>query len=138
MAGMYRLLQRLGMEPVIVCDWNSQKDGFRISAPAATDWKSFEIIIYHHSLYWELGEELIHHSACPIVFKYHNITPARFFKPYSEHYYNLCAQGREQTKVFAADKRILDHLVRETLPYIVFASQGELSPQISIGKDFFY
>jgi len=105
MAGMYRLLQRLGMEPVIVCDWNSQKDGFRISAPAATDWKSFEIIIYHHSLYWELGEELIHHSACPIVFKYHNITPARLFKLYSEHYYNVCAQGREQTKVFAADKR---------------------------------
>jgi hypothetical protein len=82
MAGMYRLLQRLGMEPVIVCD-HSQKDGFRISAPAATDWKSFEIIVYHHSLYWKLGEELIHHSACPIVFKYHNITPARFFKPYS-------------------------------------------------------
>jgi len=105
MAGMYRLLQRLGMEPVIVCDWNSQKDGFRISAPAATDWKSFEIIIYHHSQYWELGEELIHHSACPIVFKHHNITPARFFKPYFEHYYNVCAQGREQTKVFAADKR---------------------------------
>ena len=105
MAGMYRLLQRLGMEPVIVCDWNSQKDGFRISAPTATDWKSFEIIIYHHSQYWELGEELIHHSACPIVFKHHNITPARFFKPYFEHYYNVCAQGREQTKVFAADKR---------------------------------
>jgi len=105
MAGMYRLLQRLGMEPVIVCDWNSQKDGFRISAPAATDWKSFEIIIYHHSQYWKLGEELIHHSACPIVFKHHNITPARFFKPYFEHYYNVCAQGREQTKVFAADKR---------------------------------
>jgi glycosyltransferase involved in cell wall biosynthesis len=105
MAGMYRLLQRLGMEPVIVCDWNSQNGGFRISAPAATDWKSFEIIIYHHSLYWELGEELIFHSACPIVFKHHNITPPRFFEPYSEHYYNVCAQGREQTKVFAADKR---------------------------------
>ena len=105
MAGMYRLLQRLGMEPVIVCDWNSQKDGFRISAPAATDWKSFGIIIYHHSQYWELGEELIHHSACPIVFKYHNISPAHFFKPYCEHYYNVCAQGREETKVFAADKR---------------------------------
>ena len=105
MAGMYRLLQRLGMEPVIVCDWNSQKDGFRISAPAATDWKSFEIIIYHHSQYWELGEELIHHSACPIVFKYHNISPAHFFKPYFEQYHNVCAQGREQTKVFAASTR---------------------------------
>ena len=105
MAGMYRLLQRLGMEPVIVCDWNSQKDGFRISAPAATDWKAFGIIIYHHSQYWELGEELIHHSACPIVFKYHNISPARFFKPYVEQYHNVCAQGREQTKVFAANTR---------------------------------
>jgi hypothetical protein len=62
MSGMYRLLDQLGIEPTIVCEWSSQAGGFCISQPSEAEWDSFELIIYHHSLYWGLGEELIHEA----------------------------------------------------------------------------
>jgi glycosyltransferase involved in cell wall biosynthesis len=48
-------------------------------------------------LYWAFGETLIETANCPIIFKYHNITPPHFFEPYSVRYVELCRQGREQT-----------------------------------------
>ena len=32
------------------------------------------------------------------VLQYHNITPAHFFKPYSERYFAVCERGRAQTQ----------------------------------------
>lgn len=108
MAGMYRLLQRLGMEPVIVSEWTSHKNGFAISALSDCDWNSFDLIIYHHSQYWQLGDYLLGQARCPIIVKYHNITPAHFFQPYFDQYYDVCARGREQTAQFiAADSYLL-------------------------------
>ncbi len=48
MAGMYRLLEQLGVQPTIVCEWSSQADGFCLSQPSQAEWDSFELIIYHH------------------------------------------------------------------------------------------
>src|SRR4051794_25007410 len=82
MAGMYRVLERMRLEPVVVCDWSSRKERFRIVTPRQADWQSFDLVIYHHSQYWELGDCLVRYARCPILFKYHNITPAHYFKGY--------------------------------------------------------
>lgn len=55
------------------------------------------VIIYHHSVYWEKGFDKLKSAKCRIVFRYHNITPEEFFKPYNDISYLLCKKGREQT-----------------------------------------
>src|SRR2546423_2961923 len=84
MAGMYRLLEQIGMEPTIVCEWNSYGDNLRVSDSRSLDWKQLCLIIYHHSQYWAFGERLFDEAVCPVVVKYHNITPSHFFQPYSQ------------------------------------------------------
>lgn len=59
------------------------------------------LIIYHHSVYWEYGEELINKSKAKLVFRYHNITPPEFFKLYNEFHFDQCDKGRKQTGRFA-------------------------------------
>jgi len=56
------------------------------------------LLIYHHSIFWDDVENILNKARCKIAFKYHNITPAKYFKNYSGHYYDLCRFGREQTK----------------------------------------
>jgi glycosyltransferase involved in cell wall biosynthesis len=104
MAGMYWLLERLGVQPTIVCEFSSQADEFRVSQPSQAEWPSFELIIYHHSVYWDFGEKLIREANRPVVFKYHNITPPHFFEPYSGRYVEVCRLGRAQTARLVAEK----------------------------------
>jgi glycosyltransferase involved in cell wall biosynthesis len=56
------------------------------------------ILIYHHSIYWEFGERILEKCKGKIIFKFHNITPTRFFKDFSSLHYEKCLQGIEQTK----------------------------------------
>lgn len=56
------------------------------------------VIIYHHSGYWELGEQLLDECECQIIIRYHNITPPVFFEPYNAFHYSQCKLGREQTE----------------------------------------
>lgn len=56
------------------------------------------IVIYHHSVYWHEGYEILKKVNGQIIIRYHNITPASFFKGYSDIYYSQCQKGREQTK----------------------------------------
>jgi glycosyltransferase involved in cell wall biosynthesis len=102
MAGMYRLLERMHIEPTIVCDWSSRQNHFRISPPAETNWDAFDLIIYHHSQYWHVGDYLVRATDRPILFKYHNITPAHYLAPYFAPYADSCARGREQTDFMLA------------------------------------
>lgn len=55
------------------------------------------LIIYHHSVYWKEGEELLIQCKAQIIFRYHNITPPDFFKEYNEFHYLQCKKGRAQT-----------------------------------------
>jgi glycosyltransferase involved in cell wall biosynthesis len=56
------------------------------------------LIIYHHSVYWESGEELLKKCRGKLVIRYHNITPPEFFKPYNEFHFQQCQKGRQQTQ----------------------------------------
>ena len=62
--------------------------------------KEDTVIIYHHSVFWELGEEILDKCKGKIIIRYHNITPAEFFEKYDEFAYNQCKHGREQTERF--------------------------------------
>lgn len=57
------------------------------------------VAVYHHSVYWADGEELLAGAWARLVFKYHNITPPRYFADF-EPYWNACVRGREQTYRF--------------------------------------
>ena len=64
------------------------------------------ILIYHHGTLWEQGERLLNSAACIVLFKYHNITPPKYFEGYSEEYVVATTKGREQTERFAKNKHI--------------------------------
>ncbi len=55
-------------------------------------------LIYHHSIYWPEGEEILSKARCQVILKYHNITPSEFFAPYNDMYAKICRDGREQTE----------------------------------------
>lgn len=67
---------------------------------AHSNWNLSEIdlIIYHHSVFWGEGESLLKRFSGTIIFKYHNITPEHFFKPYSKSHFDHCRNGRVQTE----------------------------------------
>jgi glycosyltransferase involved in cell wall biosynthesis len=62
-------------------------------------WKSSDdILIYHHSIGWPRGEELLFHTDNKVVLRYHNITPPHFFAPFSLPFTEACETGIESTK----------------------------------------
>ena len=60
-----------------------------------------DILIYHYSMGWDIGLELLRQLPCRTVLKYHNITPPEFFAGISIDYETVCRQGREQVKDIA-------------------------------------
>lgn len=61
------------------------------------------VVLYHHSVFWQYGEECLHKCRGVIIFRYHNITPPEFFEPYNDFHYQQCSLGREQTRRLAVD-----------------------------------
>lgn len=59
------------------------------------------LLIYHHSGFWRLGELALQEAAAHIVVRYHNVTPPAFFEPGSFQE-RQCRLGREQTIRLAA------------------------------------
>lgn len=59
------------------------------------------ILIYHHSMGWQLGEKILFRANNRLVIRYHNVTPSRFFAPYSLSHEQACEAGGESTKRIA-------------------------------------
>src|SRR6476660_5833183 len=59
------------------------------------------LIIYHHSTGWVNGQSILDEARSRIVIKYHNVTPSRFFKPYSSEYVTACEAGQLATDTVA-------------------------------------
>lgn len=55
-----------------------------------------DVIIYHHSIGWNLALPLLHNLKCKSVIKYHNITPPSFFSGISVWHEEVCREGRQQ------------------------------------------
>lgn len=60
-----------------------------------------DVIIYHHSIAWTPGRELLRDAKCQIGIKYHNITPAEFFTGISPWHEEMCRTGREELREIA-------------------------------------
>lgn len=61
-----------------------------------------DVLIYHHSMGWTIGRELLDELDCRKVIKYHNVTPPEFFSGWSEEYESVCRDGRTQMAEIAA------------------------------------
>ncbi|HXT63313.1 MAG TPA: glycosyltransferase family 4 protein [Pyrinomonadaceae bacterium] len=96
--GMHRLLTRRGHDVQLFAeDWNVDGLGVRYAAHARAYAESADdILIYHHSIGWELGADILESSACRTIIKYHNVTPAEFFDGFSKQLRELCELGRAQ------------------------------------------
>ncbi|HJP94046.1 MAG TPA: glycosyltransferase family 4 protein [Pyrinomonadaceae bacterium] len=57
-----------------------------------------DVLIYHHSIGWDAGVEIVKTASCRKIIKYHNITPPEFFEGISEQHVGLCRSGRLQVK----------------------------------------
>ncbi len=97
-AHMYEIMRRKH-DVFVYCSYLLNKKLKRIDRDGLLDLTSDEnnLLIYHHSNYWEEGEEILDKARARVIIKYHCITPPSFFKSYSSDYYFLCKQGREQT-----------------------------------------
>jgi glycosyltransferase involved in cell wall biosynthesis len=56
------------------------------------------VLIYHQAVFWEKGLDILTSALCKRVVKYHNITPAYFFMPYSMVGYKKCWLARHQNR----------------------------------------
>lgn len=93
----FEFLKEQGIETYIYSDnYNLHTSNF-ISKDSVNFLKDKDtILIYHHTSYWGNGINLLRNSKCKIIVRYHNITPAHFFLPYSFEYFNTCLLGRKQ------------------------------------------
>jgi glycosyltransferase involved in cell wall biosynthesis len=57
-----------------------------------------DLLIYHHSIGWDLSLELLGKLQCRTVIKYHNVTPPSFFAGVASDFEERCVAGREQLK----------------------------------------
>ncbi|MBA2733001.1 MAG: glycosyltransferase family 4 protein [Acidobacteria bacterium] len=60
-----------------------------------------DLLIYHHSLEWSPGLELLRDLECRTAIKYHNVTPPEFFVGVSEWHEEKCRVGREELRAIA-------------------------------------
>lgn len=96
--GMHRVLTRRGHEVHLFAeDWNVDGLKVRYAATAREFAESTDdILIYHHSIGWQLGSDILESSACRTIIKYHNVTPADFFEGVNPDLRDLCELGRIQ------------------------------------------
>src|SRR3989442_12399641 len=101
--GMHDLLTRRGHEVNLFADdWNLSGFNIRHAYSAWSTSQNYDdILIYHHSIGWELGERILQETAARVIVKYHNVTPAAFFEGLSSKLQQLCIQGRAQLSTLA-------------------------------------
>jgi glycosyltransferase involved in cell wall biosynthesis len=64
----------------------------------ASEWSApDDLLIYHHSMQWPAGEEVLDSTRNRTVVRYHNITPPEFFAGHSESHRVACQAGRHST-----------------------------------------
>lgn len=105
--GMWRVLRACGHDPFVLCERNPHEIqrceiSHDFSNNAARD---CDLILYHHSQDWRMGHEFLDRADCPVVFKFHNVTPGHFFAPFSAEYAERCRLGLNLTETLVKFKR---------------------------------
>ncbi|HKN84530.1 MAG TPA: glycosyltransferase [Pyrinomonadaceae bacterium] len=101
---MQRLLSKRGHEVRIFADSSSLIDEETSAAEEAVSYLSNieDVLIYHHSIGWNPGAEIVKTASCRKIIKYHNVTPPEFFQGISERHVGLCLSGRSQLQEIIA------------------------------------
>ena len=98
--GMFEALGRRGVDArIYAADWTVSETKLKIWPLSQI--KEFlkhsdDTLIYHHSMGWEVGCEVLTEVKCRRIIRYHNVTPPSFFSGWSEEYEGVCRLGREQ------------------------------------------
>lgn len=116
-SGMYEVLKRLDFDArIYAADWTPKEPNRQShrSKPLPLEpnvWSvstidSFltdasDLLIYHYSMGWDQGLDLLRELKCKRVIKYHNVTPPEFFTGWSATYEGVCRAGREQLEALA-------------------------------------
>lgn len=96
---MYEIIRKMGDECKVYTELQASKNveyasleeaGRLLTNPEAT-------VIYHHSVYWKQGYELLKDANCRVVVRYHNVTPPTFFHHLFPEAERQCSMGRKQT-----------------------------------------
>jgi glycosyltransferase involved in cell wall biosynthesis len=61
-----------------------------------------DLLVYHHSIAWTPGRELLRENNFRKAVKYHNVTPPEFFAGVSPWHEEMCRVGREELREVAA------------------------------------
>lgn len=101
--GMYQVLNKYGYDvQVFAADWIVSKPLIKhVNQINSFLSKSSDILIYHYSMGWDIGFNLLQQLKCIKVIKYHNVTPPEFYEGINLDYVNVCRSGREQLKSIA-------------------------------------
>jgi glycosyltransferase involved in cell wall biosynthesis len=103
--GMHEVLTGKGHDArVYAADWS---DDSRVKVWSISEIGRFlksqeDVLIYHHSMGWATGAEILRDLPCRKVIKYHNVTPPEFFVGWSDEYEGVCREGRNQIAEIAA------------------------------------
>ena len=100
---MYSALKKSGNAVrVFANEWTTDGIGL-LSVDSIQDFISQrdDILIYHYSMGWNVGLNIVREAKCRRVVKYHNITPPEYFTGISIDYENTCRAGRVQLSDFA-------------------------------------
>jgi glycosyltransferase involved in cell wall biosynthesis len=99
--GMFQVLQRNGYEVYMYAEYiNLDSKVYKIVSfdklmPLILDKNN--LLLYHHSFFWQQGEKILSIAECKVMVRYHNITPSRFFEKYSPYYFKNTLKGEQQT-----------------------------------------
>jgi glycosyltransferase involved in cell wall biosynthesis len=101
--GMYDVLKRHGYDVQVYADaWTIAEP--RIHHALRLDHflkEPTDLLIYHYSIGWAYGLELLRSQPYRTVIKYHNVTPPEFFDGIAAEYVTMCREGRRQLKHIA-------------------------------------
>ncbi|HXT63314.1 MAG TPA: glycosyltransferase family 4 protein [Pyrinomonadaceae bacterium] len=99
--GMADALTRQGHNVRLFCETHALDQGRPVYHSSRLEQfvsRPDDILIYHYSRGWQSGIDLLASLKCRKVIKYHNVTPAHFFRNFSSSDEQLCVTGREQLK----------------------------------------
>jgi len=123
--GMANALNQQGHDVRLFCESHALDNGRVYNSSRLTQFVSQpdDILIYHYSRGWQPGIDLLTSLKCKKVIKYHNVTPAHFFRDFSSSDEQLCLTGREQ----------LNDLVRSNCDLFLSASAFNMNELIALG-----
>lgn len=97
--GMYQALNKAGYEvQVFAADWSVSQPKVELPEKINRFLCDSDIFIYHYSVGWDFGLNLLKELKCKKIVKYHNVTPPNFYEGINADFVNACQVGREKLK----------------------------------------